>query len=79
MAQLAHWLRLAGYDAEFWRDGSDEELMAAAREQGRLIVTKDRALAGRRGVYALLLLQADDLDAQIPEARAGAGRTWLAA
>jgi uncharacterized protein len=68
LGKLARWLRLAGYDAEFWREGSDEQLMAAAREQGRLILTKDRALAGRRGVRAVLL-QADDLDAQIREAR----------
>jgi uncharacterized protein with PIN domain len=69
LGKLARWLRLAGYDVEFWRAGSDEELMAAAREQERLIVTKDRALAGRRGATALLLY-ADDLDAQIAEARA---------
>ncbi|MGE5603479.1 MAG: Mut7-C RNAse domain-containing protein [Nitrososphaerales archaeon] len=69
LGKLARWLRLAGYDAEFWRKGSDEELMAAARAQGRLILTKDRALAGRRGVRAVLL-QAADLDAQIREARA---------
>lgn len=70
LGRLAKWLRLAGYDVEFWREGSDEALMAAAREQGRLILTKDRALAGRRGVHALLL-HAEDLDAQIGEARGG--------
>ncbi len=69
LGRLARWLRLAGYDAEFWRAGSDEELMAAAREQGRLILTKDRGLAGRRGVQAVLLYS-DDLDDQIGEARA---------
>lgn len=68
LGKLAKWLRLAGYDAEFWRAGSDEALMAAAREQGRLILTKDHALARRRGAQALLI-QASDLDAQIREAR----------
>ena len=70
LGKLARWLRLAGYDVEFWRDGTDEELMAAARTQDRLILTKDRGLAGRRGIKALLL-HADGLDAQIGEARAG--------
>lgn len=69
LGKLARWLRLTGYDAEFWGAGSDEKLMVAAREQRRLILTKDRALAGRRGVKAVLLY-ADDLDDQIDEARA---------
>jgi uncharacterized protein with PIN domain len=68
LGKLARWLRLAGYDAEFWREGSDDELMAAAREQGRLILTKDHGLAGRRGIRALLV-HADGLDGQIAEAR----------
>jgi uncharacterized protein with PIN domain len=68
LGRLVHWLRLAGYDSEFWREGSDEALMAAAREQGRLILTKDRGLAGRRGVWAVLV-QEDGLDGQIVEAR----------
>ena len=29
LGRLARWLRLAGYDAAYWRDGSDEALMAA--------------------------------------------------
>jgi uncharacterized protein with PIN domain len=74
LGKLAKWLRLAGYDAEFWREGSDDELIVAAREQNRLILTKDRGLAGRRGVRALLI-HADDLDAQIREARAALEQT----
>ncbi len=72
LGKLARWLRLAGYDAAFWREGSDEELMAAAAAAGRLIVTKDHALAGRRGVWALLI-EADDLAGQMAEVRAALG------
>jgi len=73
LGRLARWLRLAGYDAAFWREGTDEELIAAARAEDRLIVTKDHALAGRRGVHALLI-EAEDLDGQIAEARAALAR-----
>lgn len=73
LGRLARWLRLAGYDAAFWREGSDEELIAAARAEDRLIVTQDHALAGRRGVHALLI-EAEDLDGQIAEARAALAR-----
>jgi uncharacterized protein len=69
LGRLARWLRLAGYDTAFWREGTDDELIAAAREQGRLIITKDRALAGRRGVDAVRI-DADTLDEQMAEARA---------
>ncbi len=69
LGRLARWLRLLGYDAAYWRTGSDGELMRQAQAEGRLIVTRDRGLAGRRGVRALLIA-AETLDEQIVEARA---------
>lgn len=72
--RLAKWLRLLGYDAEYWRDGSDEALIAHAQAEGRLIVTRDGPLAGRRGVRALLV-RAADLDGQIAEVRAALNGT----
>ena len=68
LGRLVRWLRLLGYDAAYWRDGSDEDLIAAAQAEDRLIVTRDHALAGRRGVRALLIA-AEGLDEQIAEAR----------
>jgi uncharacterized protein len=47
-------------------------LIAAAQVEDRLIVTRDHALAGRRGVRALLIA-AEGLDEQIMEARAALG------
>jgi uncharacterized protein len=72
LGRLAKWLRLAGYDTAYWRDGSDEALIDRAQAEGRLIVTRDRQLAGRRGVHALFI-SAEALDAQIAEARAALG------
>jgi uncharacterized protein with PIN domain len=69
LGRLAKWLRLMGYDAAYWRNGSDEELMQKARAEARLIVTRDHQLAGRRGVQALLIT-AETLEAQITEVRA---------
>jgi uncharacterized protein with PIN domain len=69
LGRLARWLRLLGYDAAYWRDGSDEALIAAAKAGDRLILTRDHALAGRRGVRALLITS-EALDEQIAEARA---------
>ena len=72
LGRLVRWLRLMGYDAAYWRDGSDEALIAAAQAEDRLIVTRDHALAGRRGVRALLIA-AEGLDEQIAEARTALG------
>lgn len=74
LGRLAKWLRLLGYDAEYWRDGSDEALIARAQAEGRLIITRDHGLAGRRGVQALLV-HAEGLDGQIAEVREALGDT----
>ncbi len=68
LGRLARWLRLMGYDATYYRTGSDEELAREARAQGRLILTRDHQLAGRRGLWALLV-EAEKIDDQIAEVR----------
>lgn len=72
LGRLAKWLRLAGYDTMYWRDGSDEALIRQAEAEGRLIVTRDHQLAGRRGVRALLI-EAETLDEQIAAVRTALG------
>jgi len=69
LGRLARWLRLMGYDAAYWRDGSDSALARRACAEGRLIVTRDHQLAGRRGVRAILVAS-ESLDEQIAEVRA---------
>jgi len=69
LGRLARWLRLMGYDAVYWRDGSDSALIRQARAEDRLIVTRDHQLAGRRGVLAILVAS-ESLNEQIAEVRA---------
>ena len=64
LGALARRLRWLGYDAEYRNDLPDEEMMAIARETGRLLVTRDRALAKRRGVRALFVA-ATELEDQV--------------
>jgi len=72
LGRLAHWLRLMGYDTAYWRDGSDTDLIRQARAEGRLILTRDRQLAGRRGILAVLIAS-ESLDEQIAEVRSALG------
>lgn len=64
LGRLARWLRLLGYDAAYSRDADDYELMRRARAEARLLLTRDRELAGRRGVQALLIIS-ENLEMQV--------------
>lgn len=67
LGTLGKWLRLLGYDAAIAAShATDAELVRQARGEGRVILTRDRELAGRRGVQALLVAS-DDLDVQMAQ------------
>ncbi|OYT52334.1 hypothetical protein B6U66_02280 [Candidatus Bathyarchaeota archaeon ex4484_135] len=58
LGKLARWLRLLGYDAEYGRDASDDELLERARSEDRLLLTSDVELFRRAlhsGVKAFLV------------------------
>jgi uncharacterized protein with PIN domain len=63
VGKLARWLRLMGYDARFFRGGSDAELVTIALKEGRIIVTRDTRIMQRRlvtkGKLKALLIESD--------------------
>ncbi len=68
LGALARRLRWLGYDAEYRRDLADAEMMRIALQEGRVLITRDRALAGRRawaGSRGSLYLASDNLDEQV--------------
>jgi uncharacterized protein with PIN domain len=64
LGTLAKWLRILGYDTAYDPALDDYQLMRLARAEDRLLLTRDRELAKRRGVRALLI-ESEDLDGQI--------------
>ena len=54
VGSLARYLRLMGCDTLYARGWSDEEVLRRAREEGRVLLTRDRDLS-RRAVKAVLL------------------------
>ncbi|GAB4539115.1 MAG: hypothetical protein Kow0063_27660 [Anaerolineae bacterium] len=70
LGSLARWLRLLGYDTDYANQRDDPELVRIARAENRVLLTRDRELAGRRGVQALLIesQSLDDQLAQVMEA-----------
>ena len=47
VGRLARYLRIVGCDTTYARGRSDEEILELARAEGRVILTRDRALAAR--------------------------------
>jgi len=47
LGKLAKWLRVLGYDTAYRRDIEDGELVRLARNDGRMILTRDTGLVGR--------------------------------
>jgi len=64
LGTLAKWLRLLGYDAYFDPALDDNELVRRARAEDRVLLTRDRELARRPGVRALLI-EPEALDEQV--------------
>lgn len=76
---LARWLRAAGYDVEVAPDGSnDRDLVARARSQGRLFVTRDRRLVETLPEpHGILLLDCSGGEDCLEEAGRKLGIDWL--
>jgi uncharacterized protein with PIN domain len=72
LGKLARWLRLMGYDTAYDNAAGDPELARRARSEGRVLLTRDRELAGRRGLHTLLI-RSDTLKEQLQEVREALG------
>lgn len=73
LGRLARWLRILGYDTAYDPRLDDNELVRRARAEGRWVLTRDRELAGRRGVRSLLI-ESEDLASQLAQVRSQLGR-----
>lgn len=64
LGRLAKWLRILGYDTAYSPYLDDDQLVRLARAEGRLLLTRDRGLARRRGLQCLLI-ESDHLEEQL--------------
>lgn len=67
LGRLARWLRLLGFDALYYSNISDNRLLKVAREQGRLILTRDTRLIKIKGVKDYFLIRSNDSFEQLIE------------
>lgn len=66
LGSLARWLRRLGYDTDYANDRDDRELVRIARAEGRVLLTRDSALATRKGI-STLLIESQTLDEQLAQ------------
>jgi uncharacterized protein len=54
LGKLARWLRVVGYDTRYLQ-GDDAYIAHRARAEGRILLTRDREFARRRGLQVVLV------------------------
>ncbi len=60
LGRLARWLRLLGCDTLYYPDIEDSLLLRKAREEKRILLTRNTHLVKTRGVQNFLLLKEND-------------------
>lgn len=60
LGRLARWLRLLGYDTLYYPQIEDSLLLKIAREDNRILLTRDTRLVKVRGLKQFLLLKEND-------------------
>ena len=60
LGRLAGWLRLLGYDTLYYPHIEDSLLLRIAREEDRILLTRDTRLVKVRGLRNFLLLSEND-------------------
>jgi len=65
LGRLTRWLRLLGYDVGYLHDTSDDELLAVAKKEKRILLTCDLVLcrkARKLGITPFLIRQEDEAE-----------------
>ena len=67
LGRLARWLRLLGFDTLYYHDINDTQVIRIAKDQGRVILTRDTRLVKIKGIKEYLLIRANDSFQQLLE------------
>ena len=67
LGRLARWLRILGFDTAYDPVIPDAELIRRGLEEGRHVISSDRALLEEWTVSGCLIVEADDVEAQLKE------------
>ena len=66
LGRLAKWLRIWGYDTEYYRQNDRSGILLKSLQEKRMILTRDHTLSEKRA-WKLRLIESDFLDEQIEQ------------
>lgn len=72
LGRLARWLRILGYDAAY-DPAEDEDLLARAQQEGRILLTRDTRLVRRRRLPRHLFIESDEVLVQVRQVLSALG------
>ncbi len=67
LGSLAKWLRILGFDTIYFRAIDDNELIKIARQQERILLTRDTGIAQRKNIQQFILVQSNASLEQLKE------------
>jgi uncharacterized protein with PIN domain len=65
LGKLAKWLKILGFDTQFFSRIEDDDLLAIAREDNRILLTRDTGLIQRAGNVQTLFLESEQWTDQV--------------
>jgi uncharacterized protein with PIN domain len=67
LGSLAKWLRMMGFDTLYFKDIADNELVRIAKQERRIILTRDAILAKSRKCADCIVLKSNEISGQLKE------------
>lgn len=67
LGKLAKWLKILGFDAIFFSKIEDEELMAIAQKEDRILLTRDTGIIERARRLSTLLIESENWREQVKQ------------
>lgn len=64
--RLARWLRILGYDAEFFNETSRSKILMESLKSQRIILTRDTQLSKKKA-YKIILITSDKIRQQVKQ------------
>ena len=67
LGKLAKWLKILGFDAAFFSKIEDDKLMAIARKEGRVLLTRDTGMIERVKTLETLFIDSENWREQVKQ------------
>lgn len=67
LGSLSKWLRILGFDTLYFRNIDDNALIKIAKQEQRILLTRDTRLAKSKKIDSYILINSNDISGQLRE------------